>query len=501
MALMNATNSNPQSSLLTNLTRRRPQRTQHLQHANSILVAVLLLAMFSTVECQAQEEGPPEIVLTVSPAAEPVPALKYLLMPDPTELRPGNAATLYYKAMVFEGPDPYDSDERDKIVRWLDTPVKDLPLGEVEQTVSFFSRGYSYRDTREAAYQEYCVWADPIEEFGMSTLLPEVQRLRGVGRFLGLKCRLEIAQHKYGDAIETLKAGYALARNMANGESLVHVLVGLAIQSTMDAQAAELIAAEGSPNLYWALASMPQPLIAMRKAAFAERKFVEYSLHAIRDAKSRTLTEDEARTLAFEVWDFANDFFLEDRYAATLWALRRYPEAKKRLLSEGRTLSEIEAMPALQVVLLESLADFERVRDDSAKWMFVSEWSPDQMGRSDNALKLARRDFKGMPFIELVPAFQTAKSTELRYIAYLDALRVIEALRIFAADHARWPHSLAEIDQVPVPNNVLTGQPFGYSASDDVATVEIQAPPEMPSIFGRVYRLKLRPTPDNQGTK
>src|SRR3954469_8073292 len=43
--------------------------------------------------------------MTVSPAAEPRPALKYHFLVPPVDKTPGNAATFYYKAMVIEGPD------------------------------------------------------------------------------------------------------------------------------------------------------------------------------------------------------------------------------------------------------------------------------------------------------------------------------------------------------------------------------------------------------------
>ena len=42
------------------------------------------------------------IKLTLSPAAEPVPALRYLLLPELSEQTPGNAAQVYYRAFSPE---------------------------------------------------------------------------------------------------------------------------------------------------------------------------------------------------------------------------------------------------------------------------------------------------------------------------------------------------------------------------------------------------------------
>src|SRR5687767_9632909 len=51
---------------------------------------------------------PQTIELTLSPAAEPRPALKYRLMPAASERTPGNAAPFYYRAILHLNNLPKD---------------------------------------------------------------------------------------------------------------------------------------------------------------------------------------------------------------------------------------------------------------------------------------------------------------------------------------------------------------------------------------------------------
>ena len=48
----------------------------------------------------AGEQKLPLVKLTLTPAAEPVPALRHKLLPDQWEQTPGNAAPYYYRALL-----------------------------------------------------------------------------------------------------------------------------------------------------------------------------------------------------------------------------------------------------------------------------------------------------------------------------------------------------------------------------------------------------------------
>jgi hypothetical protein len=48
-----------------------------------------------------EPEAPPPTVILIRPAASPVPALKYKLLPDRRDLIPGNAAIFYHRAIEY----------------------------------------------------------------------------------------------------------------------------------------------------------------------------------------------------------------------------------------------------------------------------------------------------------------------------------------------------------------------------------------------------------------
>jgi hypothetical protein len=60
----------------------------------------------------------------------------------------------------------------------------------------------------------------------------------------------------------------------------------------------------------------------------------------------------------------------------------------------------------------------------------------------------------------------------------IDALRIIEALRHYAASQGgRLPESLDKITDLPIPNDPFTGKPFHYEVTDGVATLSGEAVP------------------------
>jgi hypothetical protein len=57
----------------------------------------------------------------------------------------------------------------------------------------------------------------------------------------------------------------------------------------------------------------------------------------------------------------------------------------------------------------------------------------------------------------------------------IDALRVVEAIRNYAAGHgSQLPESLGKITEVPVPNDPFTGKPFLYEVKGGVATLSAE---------------------------
>ena len=63
------------------------------------------------------------------------------------------------------------------------------------------------------------------------------------------------------------------------------------------------------------------------------------------------------------------------------------------------------------------------------------------------------------------------QNAETRMNWYVAQLRVLEALRLYAAAHGRLPNRLSEITEVPIPVNPFDGKPFTYRRDGDKAVL------------------------------
>src|SRR6185312_7009446 len=77
---------------------------------------------------QQPPDAPPTRRLTLHPAAEPRPALKYELLPSLLDRRPGNAAVLYNKIGLMYRGGPEFAEQTSKISEWSDS--QEFPLAK-----------------------------------------------------------------------------------------------------------------------------------------------------------------------------------------------------------------------------------------------------------------------------------------------------------------------------------------------------------------------------------
>ena len=220
--------------------------------------------------------------LAIDPAAEPRPALKYTFLTPQSARKPGNAAPFYYRAIlayaIYRPAIDRQFDE------WARTPLDELPRDEMRRLVNGFG---GYDDLREAARRERCDWDYQLQNVdGLKSLefhLTEVQDSRGLARFLAAKARLEIAEGRYADAVETMGVGYQFARDLSTAPIIICRLVGIAIGGVLDDQAHAFFAAPKSPNLYWAFTELPRPFIDMRPAVEFELTLPERVFPMLKD--------------------------------------------------------------------------------------------------------------------------------------------------------------------------------------------------------------------------
>jgi hypothetical protein len=471
-------------------------------------VAVLLAAV-SLVGAQTLPGGP--VVLTVSPAPLPKPAVQYRLLPAGRDLVPGNAAALYYRTLgtIAENRSLYDELKSGPWDTWLTLPLDELPLAEVAarlETVQSLLRAFD-----EAARRRQCDWQLGNRAEGFTLLLPEVQGLREAARILAVRARCAIAQGRYAEAVRALQAGYALGWHLGQESPLIHVLVGAAITHIMDRVLEELIARPGAPNLYWALTMLPRPYFTLEPSLDQEHSLLERTWPGLRQLEEGPMTARQVQELRQDVGRFWRRLGLVPPttldLAAQVWLQEQtYPQARRALLEEGVPAEQLDAMLLYQVVALHALREYRRAWDDYTKWARVADFdqAPAFAKDRERMEQAAERLQRLVVYPRAVPPGQLLIGVRFEKVAVavgrtdrrFAALRVVEALRVYAAAHeGRLPASLQDIIEVPVPFDPVTNKPFEYKAHGDRARLAApRVTGEAAGVwsFQSVYELTLR---------
>ena len=445
---------------------------------------------------------------TASPAAEPRPALRYVLLPPLGHDQPGNAADSYYRAFLLRPKPPTDpaaalarSNEQDE---WLTVPLDKLPraavrarLGEYQQTL---------RELEWATARRRCDWdlLARMRKDGITVVLPEAQYARELARLLALRTRLELAEDRFDDAARSLQAGFQMARHTGEAPTLIQLLVGLAVEANMMERVEDWIARPGSPNLYWALSALPRPLIDPRPGFEGEAVFLETYFPSLTKLRAGPLPAAEAAAMAdrfIAEMRRASDpqniggpepkggpearlAHAAEKIGAVVYVVTQYPAAKKGLLARGRAAAEVDAMPGAQVVFLNTIERFLELRDEQWKWLGMPyHLARPAMREAEQRVKAAGLRESGTdPYLTMftlvLPASETVIAASARTERRVAFLRAVEAVRMYAAAHGGTPPAtLADVTAVPVPDDPYFAKPFGYEAKGATA-VFTAAPPD-----------------------
>jgi tetratricopeptide (TPR) repeat protein len=448
----------------------------------------------------------------LEPAAAPVAALRNPLLPLVLDQTPGNGATLYYRA-ILNLKRPNHGENRRKVSDWLELPLREMPIAEVRD----FLKAYEYplKTADEAARRERCDWDLPIHSENLLTvLLEEVQEARNLAQLLSLQARLQMLDGEYPEAIRSLQTGFKLAQDIAEPPLAICGLVGIVISQQMADRVQELLQLPGAPNLYWGLTALPRPLIDLTPALQFEMALPLRMFPFLRDARTAQRTPEEwqmlfeglttrlaeltgnAHTMRpvgsgsrsdSEVW--------KRRLVLVAQAIKGYPEAKRHLLASGLTAEQVEQMPIPQVLAIYTADVSEEMRDEMLKWSYLPYWQArDQWEKAEQSFfRLHRKEI--IPIgSTLLPPVRQVSETSARLDRQIAELRIFEALRMYAASHdGKFPATLDDITEVPVPTDPLTGEPFPYRLEGATARIEPELPRGLPvQRFGKHYELTVR---------
>ena len=466
--------------------------------------------------------------LTLHAREEPRPALRYRLVPDEFEQVEGNAAIFYLKAMGFleqnwrrEQLAQFEKDAFERVreerkatgdmdpflppYSWDEMEPSALPLEEVNKYLSFVA--FQPRYLREAARRKVMDLDRQLqnEDNPLGYLLPDIQEMRTLIRFQNLRCKVAIAENRIDDAIKVLGQLYTMARHLGQDESIVANLVGKYCAEKGWECALQLIQHAQAPNLYWAFASLPRPLISTRRSAAFEPQMIYFQFPMLREVdetpKPAGYWQDFLDRLAAKLSQSSNELELPRalrdpataRAALVGMVAAYYPDARRYLIEQCKLPREkVEAYPTAQVVLLAAVRYYDEMRDEVFKWSFLpfhqgpkgtdQQWTPDSiLDRSDETGWFAKPARKMLRFNAV---FSTLPIEVDQTIAVLQA---VEAIRMYGAGHqGQLPTKLSDLP-VPAPCDPATGKPFVYVCSGDSATIGFDQ-------FPNQYRLTLRTT-------
>jgi hypothetical protein len=473
---------------------------QSSRFAAYLPVVFTLLAAFRGGTAWADEpdaETPAVFELTVGPAAEPIPALKYHLLPPPEELVRGNAAPIYLRVIWEQHPNWHESVFREPR-RLVELSLEELPLDEAKKAVSVVES--ALEQFAAAARRSDCNWEYVMEEDPLSTLLPDAQSMRNLSFALRLQSRVYVREKNPQAALASLGNGIALAGNVAKAPFLVTELIGLAISESTLGEVDAVVECEGAPNLYWALAELPSPLISFRRglgtdASLLRDRFPEL---AVQDASIdwKALSQ-RMRNWAVEVArvELAASFGQQNKPGEdieTHVSPEKLAMARMELPKiSDFTAEQVAAMGDAEVEVRYTVALHRVIYDQWRKWYYVPyDRVPGKVAEQTDQLREEAQRRELYPLVSvLAPLRGNLRLAQERVERLIARQQAIEALRMHAAAEGGFPKSLEEVTGVPAPVDPATGKPFLYKLDGEVAVLDVA---ELAGMTRESLRLPVR---------
>ena len=456
-------------------------------------ISCLFSCLFFMTTVNAQVPPPvkpdpntPVYHLKIKPKAEPSPALRYTLFPEVRTQVHGNAAQGYYRAFSPEWMS-YRNDKEyyKKQEKWLAVPLKELDEKEINIPQGMLMQ------LHESALKTYCDWdmLAKLRKDGISMLLPEVQGMREFSKALSIDCRVQLKKGEIDKALLDIRTGLTLSHHLGEGPTLIQGLVAVAADSMMFSRIDELISHEKAPNLYWALTSLPQPLVNFRTGLGGEVLMIDNLFPGMRDmlysGKVTPITQEEL-TKVFPILmqldggKSTKNFLTETLVQAAL--VLNINDAKNALLEHGITGTMLANIPPLQIIFMAEVLQYDKTYQNMIKWNSV----PYAVARKrikelDASIKKPEPTVLS-PFplgtlsALILPAVSRVMEASPRMERRIAALRIIEAIRMQAALDKVWPESLEKVTIVPVPADPFAGKAFAFKKEGKKITITAMVP-------------------------
>ncbi len=501
-----------------------------LSRGLAAVACLLLLADY--LPAQTNKE-PPATWLLLTPARPPVPALRYNLLPELREQMPGNGALHYRKAGELLDKVAAKQAALELLDQWMGMQLAELPRDKVRALLAVFREPLDL--VAQGARSETCDFeiAQRLRDHGFMALLPEMQRAREVTQVLATRARLELAEDRPDRTLQTVKTIYALGRDVGREPTLISSLVGIAITARANQVLEQVLCHPMAPNLSSSLIALPHPYIDMRRPFQGERLAVYGSFPGFLEVATnpdagpmkpeqiarivKALNELESESQLREallggvpdvigpvlnVLQIQGGGRIVNNALLATHVRNKHETAKRALLAAGRPREKIAQWPHLQVAMMHSLLEYDQMFDELLKWQAFPYWqSAESLEAFNKKVKAARYPGPEAPAIPIAPLVLPAVEKVLlardRLERQFAALRVIEAIRLYAANHqGKLPASLADIMEVPLPVCPISGKSFVYRVEGERAFL---AAPPLPKLAEKItvnqplrYEITLR---------
>ena len=430
--------------------------------------------------------------LVVRPMPAPQPALKYVLLPEVKELKPGNPAQYYLRCFAEQRNFFFSKQAVAQRERY-----QSIPLAELAREKLRDYGGHALRQVDWAARLNALDWEvlSRVQTEGLDLSLPELGPLRVLGTALQVRFRIEVAGRRFDDAVRTAKTMFAFSRHLGEYPAESANRLGLSIAGLAVDTLEEMIQQQGCPNLYWALTDLPSPLVDMRKGRQGDCTRVATEFQPLRD--DAVMTADELEKVVSRlsgVLGFSREQAgqaprsLRPSLAARVKDAERVQAARERLFAARRAAlvsqaaekdttndfldrllkmysakERSESFSPLQVILLDEKREYEVCRDERMKLLALAPWQIDALDGKERP-----RDEGGL-FADFLPHVIPARREQARLEQRLALLRHIEALRLHAGEHdGKLPEKLTDI-KVPLPVDPFTGKSFDSKLEGTIA--------------------------------
>lgn len=460
--------------------------------------------------------------LTIHPKAETKPSLNLKFLFDPTEQLDGNAAVFYLKALGFLEQDNARAQIREMRKRgeeqaklagkegaldyppysYLEIHPRDYPKAEVREYLKIVS--FQEPILREARrYSNFSMHRNiHLSDNPVGYLLPEIQYIRELARNQRIRCRLAIAENRIDDAIEILGQQITMSRHIGMDDFMVSYLVGCAVLGIAIEDTMLLQEHADCPNLYWAFAQLPNPLLDTDRCLAFERQFVYLQVPKLKeiDAEPRSaeywrefLADFAKRTSEVDEYNQENNPAIvskelgDKRVESIQKAIEEnVPQAKAYLLGRGLLTSDaFDKYPKEQLVFWAMKEYYEVFRDDNFKWLHTPYRMAIEGMTATNLQLKSQREREEFGWFTVIsfgsqPAIEAVFAADTRARQRIAVIQAIEAIRMAGAENGG--KLIDSLDQapVPVPNDPFTDKPFSYQVNGKVAILSSDLPTHSP---------------------